>query len=322
VALGQAYAPKANTVRPGAAHCRIGTCNGHGVEFVKLLLSILLLILPWASAHSDGRVPPVFLTHFYVALDQASYDALRTSREVAALAAVVERHTVAGSAKWTGFYVRGRETYMEFFGAETLPDGMRPGDTGLGLTVEVSGGVAAIAARLRTAFGEKVEGPDATPRTTATGTIPWLTRTNIKSKEPEAMTTWFMEIDPGYLAAVHPGSPVEHPLSRQQYLSWDFLPDHPLDNVVGLTAALNPSEMARLATELQLVGWRVHRGGGGFVGVGPDVKLTVVPAGARAGIQQVELRLRETVPKQQIALGTAELLLDGKTGRFIFWRSN
>jgi hypothetical protein len=58
------------------------------------------------------------------------------------------------------------------------------------------------------------------------------------------------------------------------------------------------------------------------VGIGPDVKLTVVPAGARAGIQQVELRLRETVPKQKIALGTAELLLDGKTGRFIFWRSN
>jgi hypothetical protein len=121
---------------------------------------------------------------------------------------------------------------------------------------------------------------------------------------------------------VHPGSPVEHPLSRQQYLSWDFLPDHPLDNVVGLTAALSPSEMAQLATELQLVGWPVHRGGGGFVGVGPDVKLTVVPAGARAGIQQVEVRLRQSVPKQKIALGNAELLLEGTTGRFIFWTSN
>jgi hypothetical protein len=79
--------------------------------------------------------------------------------------------------------------------------------------------------------------------------------------------------------------------------------------------------MAQLATELQLVGWRIHRGGGGFVAVGPDVKLTVVPAGARAGIQQVELQLRQAVPKQKIALGTAELLLEGKTGRFIFWTS-
>lgn len=100
------------------------------------------------------------------------------------------------------------------------------------------------------------------------------------------------------------------------------LPDRPLDNVVGLTAALNPTEMAQLATELELVGWAVQRGGGGFVAVGPDVKLTVVPAGARPGIQQAELRLRRSVPKQEITLGSTKLLLEGKAGRFVFWASN
>jgi len=49
------------------------------------------------------------------------------------------------------------------------------------------------------------------------------------------------------------------------------------------------------------------------------VKLTVVPAGSRAGIQQVELRLRQSVLRQQIELGSAKLLLEGTTGRFIFW---
>jgi hypothetical protein len=195
---------------------------------------------------------------------------------------------------------------------------MRLGDTGLGLTVEEVGGVKAIAARLRTIYGERVE-EDSTPSTSASGDIPWFTSTDIKSAGPKAMSTWFSEIDPGFLAAKHPGEPIEHPLSREQYLKWRFLPDHPLDDVVGLTAALDPSDTNQLATELQLVGWSVHRREKGFVAVGPDVKLTVVPARTRAGIQQVELRLRQSVPKQEIDLGSAKLLLDGKNGRFIFW---
>jgi hypothetical protein len=285
---------------------------------MKAVLSILLLIIPCALAHSSDRVPAVFLTHFYVALDPTSYDALRSSPQVAALAAVKENNVVAGNRKWTGFYLYGRHTYMEFFGAQALPGDMRLGDTGLGLTVEEAGGVTAIAARLRTIYGETVE-MNTTPSTSATGDIPWFTSTDIKSAGPEAMSTWFMEIDPGYLAAKHPGEPIEHPLSREQYMKWRFLPDHPLDDVVGLTAALDPADTTQLATELKVVGWSVRRRAKGFVAVGPDVKLTIVSAGARAGIQQVELRLRQSVPRQEIALGRAKLLLEGTRGRFIFW---
>ncbi len=285
---------------------------------MKPVLSILLLIIPCTLAHSSDRVPPVFLTHFYVALDPTSYDALRSSPQVAALAAGKENNVVAGNRKWTGFYVYGRHTYMEFFGAQALPTDMRPGDTGLGLTVEEAGGVTAIAARLRTIYGDRVE-VDTTPSTSPTGDIPWFTSTDIKSAGPEAMSTWFMEIDPGFLAAKHPGDPIEHPLSREQYMKWRFLPDHPLDDVVGLTAALDPADTTQLATELELVGWSVRRLAKGFVAVGPDVKLTVVPAGSRAGIQQVELRLRQSVHRQKIELGSAKLLLEGTTGSFIFW---
>jgi hypothetical protein len=285
---------------------------------MKAVVSILLLIIPCALAHSADRVPPVFLTHFYVVLDSTSYDALRSSPQVAALAGGKENNVVAGNRKWTGFYLYGRHTYMEFFGAQALPGDMRPGDTGLGLTVEEAGGVTAIAARLRTIYGDRVE-MSTTPSTSASGDIPWFTSTDIKSDAPEALSTWFMEIDPGFLAAKHPGESIEHPLSREQYMKWRFLPDHPLDDVVGLTAALDPAGTTQLATELELVGWSVHRQARGFVAVGPDVKLTVVPAGSRAGIQQVELRLRQSVPRQRIELGKAQLLLEGTTGRFVFW---
>jgi hypothetical protein len=54
--------------------------------------------------------------------------------------------------------------------------------------------------------------------------------------------------------------------------------------------------------------------------VGPDVKIRVVPAAAREGIKQVELRLRRSVPKQRIQLGNAELSLTGNTGQLVLWK--
>jgi hypothetical protein len=286
---------------------------------MKRICTILLSLLPISAIFAADAVPPLFLSHFFVALDQPSFDALRKSPQVESLAHVVERHTVAGTDEWTGFYVQGRQTYMEFFGAQNFPDGMRLGDAGLGLTVERAGGVSAIAARLRTVFGQRIE-VTSTPRTTPTGTIPWFTSTDIKSDEPESMQTWFMESDPGYLAAVHPGAKIDNPFSREQSLSWYFLPDHQLDNITGITAALKAAEIAQLATELKLIGWSVRTHGKGFVAVGPDLKLIVMRAGARTGIQQVDLHLRRFVAKQDIALGNIELLLDGDTGHFVFWK--
>ena len=124
---------------------------------MKLLLSICFLLLSPGSAFSADGPPPVFLSHFYIALDQATYDVLRKSSEIAALAGIEERHTVAGSRSWSGFYVYGRQTYMEFFAADTLPDGTRKEDCGLGLFVEKAGGVDAVATRLRPVFGDKAE---------------------------------------------------------------------------------------------------------------------------------------------------------------------
>lgn len=286
---------------------------------MKLIYSILLSLLPVSTILAADTLPPVYLNHFFVALDQASFDALRKSPQVDALAHVVERHTIAGKDEWTGFYVQGRQTYMEFFGALNLPEGTRLGDTGLGLSVERAGGVSAIAARLRTVFGKRIE-ITTTPRTTPTGTIPWFTSVELKNDEPVSLETWVMENDPNYLATVHPGAKIENPFGREQSLSWYFLPDHQLDNVTGITAALNPAETAQLATELKLIGWPVRTQGKGFVADGPDLKLIVLPAGARTGIQQVDLRLRRSVAKQDISLGNIELILDGDTGHLVFWK--
>jgi hypothetical protein len=284
---------------------------------MKPLLSICILLLSCAPASSAEGPPTVYLSHFFIALDQATYDALRTSSKVAALGAVKEQKVVAGSQSWSGFYWTARQTYMEFFGASALPDETLVGDCGIGLAVETRGGVAALAERLRTVFGDEIEF-EKQVRTTSTGEIPWYTSTHMKA--PRTIAMWVMELDPGYLAARHPEAPVRDPLSRQRERSWDYRPDQTLENVVGLTLALNQERTSEFATQLGLFGWSVHRIGAGFSAVGPEVKILVVPAGERTGIKQVELQLRRSVPKQTIQLGNAELHLSGKTGQLVFWK--
>jgi hypothetical protein len=286
---------------------------------MKPLLSICFLLLSCAPAFSADGSPPVLLSHVWVALDQATYDALRTSNQVAALGAVKEQNVVAGSQNWSGFYWTARQTYMEFFGAAALPDETLVGDCGIGLSVEAQGGVPAVAERLRTVFGDKIE-IEKQVKTTATGDIPWYTLTYLNLKELQKTAMWVMELDPGYLAAIHPEAPVTDPLSRQRERSWDYRPDQTLNNVVGLTLAVDKEKTSELATQFELFGWSVHRTGKGFLAVGPEVKIRVVPADARTGIKQIELRLRRSVPKQTIQLGNAELRLAGNTGQFVLWK--
>jgi Family of unknown function (DUF5829) len=283
---------------------------------MRPLLSFCLLLFSCAPAFAAEQLPPVFLNHFWIALDQATYDALRTSDRVAALGAVREQKVVAGDQSWSGFYWTARQTYMEFFGAAALPDETQAGDCGIGLSVESPGGVALAAERLRTAFGDRIE-TDKQVRTTPEGEIPWYTATHLKEAQTTAI--WVMELDPGYLAARHPEAPVRDPLSRQQERSWDYRPGQTLDNVVGLTVALNQKGTSELATQLGLLGWSVHRTATGFLATGPEVKIRVVPAGTRTGIKQVELRLRHSVPREKIQLGNAELRLSGNTGQLVFW---
>ncbi|HWM69255.1 MAG TPA: DUF5829 family protein [Steroidobacteraceae bacterium] len=284
---------------------------------MKRLLAASVLLLFITSAYSAGSLPSVYLSHFSVVLDKATYTALRTSAQLESLADCELVHTQEGSGDYTGFYVRGRQTYMEFFG-DPVPEGEHLGHVGLGLTVEQAGGAAIIAAHLRAIFGGKVKIHSAT-RPVGGHAVPWYTATYIDADDDSAMLFgWVSETDPEYLAAQHPNSPIDHPLSRKQYLAWDFKPDRLLDDVVGLTLALEASELAQLAKELQAIGWTVKREDSGFAAIGPDVKITVVPAVKKGGLQRIDLRLIKQVPKQEIIFGNAKLIVEGSSGRFTF----
>jgi hypothetical protein len=284
---------------------------------MRLCVVALLLILLAPIAQSADGTPPVYLSHFSVVLDKPTYHALQASPRVQSLADSEVTHTQEGGFAYSGFYVRGRHTYIEFFG-DPVPEGEHLGHVGLGLAVECTGGVGVIAENLRTVFGGKVKTLSATHAVGA-DTVPWYTATYIDDTDDGSMLFgWVAEIDPGYLAALHPHAQIHQPLSREQYLSWDFKADRLIDDVVGLKFALAPSERAQLSQELKIVGWTIQPARGGFTATGPDIRIMVTPARAKGGLQQIDLRLLRAVPKQDTPLGSAQLILEGTSGRFTF----
>jgi hypothetical protein len=280
------------------------------------------LFISLASVCS-AQLSPVFLSHVYVVIDRVSYDAIRHSKEIRALASVEEKTLAVGKAEWTAFFITGRQTVIEILAAGPRPSGgeWRLGQSGIGLANVDADGMAHTEKRLRTLFGDKVR-VRADTRKTSAGDVPWFPEIVVEGSESDALSTWFTEVHPGYFVARYPAPNNGRSPNRDEWFATAFLADHLLDDVVGLTVALNPAESAVLIDELKVAGWMMHQWDDKTVMSGPDVAITIVPTRSRAGIRQAELRLRRPVARQETALAVAKLVLDGEMGHLDFWAEN
>lgn len=282
---------------------------------VRLRIQLFLL---YASACCAAPSTPVFLCQVYVVVDRESFDAIRNAPDVRALAGFWE-DSDASDGGWGSFYLMGRQTAIEVLAAGRAPDGEQAtlGQSGIGLGYSDPSGTPYFEKRLRSAFGDKVrvvpaieEGP---------GQAPIPAEIDVDRGATDILSTWFMETSPGYLVARLPSSQSERPSGHRHLLAARFLPNSLLDDVVGLTVALSSSEASLLIGELSVAGWTSRRTSGMTMITGPDVRITVVAAGSRAGIREAELRLRRTVERKITPLGDAQLQLDGEAGRLSFW---
>src|ERR1700722_8602123 len=117
------------------------------------VLGFLFGVLFAAAVHAADELPIVSFSHFYVDLDKDTYRALQESPEMLSFADHELAHKNDGHSEYTGFYIRGRHTYMEFFG-DPVPEGDRVGNVGMGLWVEKTGAVSIINERLQATFGD------------------------------------------------------------------------------------------------------------------------------------------------------------------------
>ena len=97
-----------------------------------MLVSLVLL------AQANISPPPVELNHFFITVDQRTWNVIRSSKWVRDTFGQVSEGTFSdGKDTWTGFYVMGVGSYVEIF----APHGpFKEGDGGLALLTTTPGG--------------------------------------------------------------------------------------------------------------------------------------------------------------------------------------
>jgi len=268
---------------------------------IKGLVILVLLgaLTPLQGASGDGQEVtvrfPVYLNHFYLTLDHATYSAIKNDLFLRGQFAVSEeRTTVRKDRTYTGLYFYGNNTYFEFFDVDTEKQ-RRVGDSAIAFGVDEAG-----------ASG-KLEGPLGTHSATITrqlgeADVPWFLMTTPKGFTLESgISTWVMEYHPRFLREWHGEATGDAGVSRREILSRykAVLKGAParlyLADVVGVTIAADKQVTARMTELCKVFGYSSRVEAGDTVLHGPDFDLRLAPGAESAhGIQQVLLRLSRT----------------------------
>ncbi len=258
---------------------------------MRCLIAVLLMAQPVAET-------PVYLNHFYLTVDNATYamitgsDFLRTR-----FAPFEERRTVRTDSTYTGAYFYGRNTYFEFFNSAT--ERRAVGDSALAFGVEQPGALDALAS---TMAGAGEVSRDLRTRELDGRQVPWFSQLAFGSfgSDTAHIRSFIMEYDPAFLRDWHAGaSPSDGTIERanilRRYVA--VLPQKPkaplLVDVTAVTLAAERWEADQLARQLRLFGYTAAADDTVFKG--PDLTLYLVAASpSRHGIQRVSFRTAGT----------------------------
>ncbi len=247
----------------------------------ELVLAATAGAAPRQQAGAGAAQPPVFLNHFFVVVDAASYQAARSSafltRELAPFEA---RTTVRNDMSYTGIYWYGRRTYFELF--EPGSQGQQ-GASGLALGVEEPGASAGVRRRWQEALGAAGGGP--VTRKTENDEPPWFEMTF--SREIPGLRVFLMEYHAEFLVRWYGELTKPRSIARadvlDRYVAKIGLADRReralLQDVVGLEIALAPPDRETLVKQLRAVSWLAQDAGEAVVCSGPE-SVPAAPGGA------------------------------------------
>jgi len=267
-------------------------------NYLAILMAAALLasLLFNTGSGQEARVEPlVFLNHFYLTLDHATYLAIENNQFLRReFAATEQRTTVRKDRTYTGLYFYGTNTYFEFFDAEQETR-RRVGDSAIAFGVDEAGASAKLESRL---------GTHSVTITRQLGTvdIPWFYQTMPKGFSLESgISTWVMEYHPRFLPEWHAETGGPAGITRKEVLQRykAVLKDVPakpyLADVVRITMAADKQVSAQMSELCKAFGYALRTDGENTVLQGPDSELRLV-SGTESirGIRQVSLRVSRT----------------------------
>lgn len=287
-------------------------------------MGALLFCAVTACGWSVDRRPSVSLNHLNLVLDDATYNALAGSSFL--------RDSFAGSSfavtaadggdSWSGLYLFGEHTYVEFFSAKGARKGREVGDSAVGFAVEEPGGTHVLAEALRQSSGAHVQEGVRT-KVLRGEEVPWFkVATVVQPNSHPAFTDWVMEYDPGFMKHRYSDrKPEEDGITRRQYLERSFRKDRLLGDVNEVDVALAPERADLFVRELRIFGYGVVSEGQETLLQGPDIRIRLVTrTGTRSGVVGFGMRLlRDVGSGATYRFGAGSTLtLRGRNGRWVF----
>jgi hypothetical protein len=281
------------------------------------------------QAWRDARPVPIFLNHVYVIPDLATYEALAASELLRELGPVEERTTRRGDLEYTGLYLYGERTYLEFL----KPDpsmGFAPGGSGIAFGVELPGGLARVAPALQ------AEGigtfPGKITREFRGQQVPWFEVLGFEAATTtQRLQLFAMEYDPEFLQRWHPPAlPEPTRIDHEAVLgrTVDVLghgQDAAFRDLAFVHVRLEAGEFERYGQIASAIGLQEDLGGcrSGSEPVKPwsGTNFKTFATGGRSGpggVEWVHLELRRPLESREVDFGQVELEIVGPVVRFTF----
>ncbi|HEX7335186.1 MAG TPA: DUF5829 family protein [Pyrinomonadaceae bacterium] len=283
---------------------------------ITATLGVLIFLLGVLTPRqAKSKRPPVFLNHFYVVLDSATYKDIEQSAFLRGEFAVTEqRTTVRTDMTYTGLYFYGTNTYFEFFDVASDPSN-QVGFSGIALGVDREGELQSAGKELSFSFSMDQE---TITRQYNGKQVPWFYAGKLKDFPlGSSLAVWFMEYLPQFLNEWNPQSGARNQgMSRKQILQRysavlkDIPPKPYFDDVIALTVAVNDAHGKKLAELCKLLGYTERNDGDVTVLKGRDIELRLVPQTETSrGIREIKMRVsRKPKDKDEFRFGSKSVL--------------
>lgn len=300
-------------IKPGArvfvACIALASCVAHDPQAPRMTATH-----PCSGTNEAGYsgLPIAHFNHVYAVLDEATAHEISNSEYLRGFGSFrVKTVHADGGDSWTGRYLTGRNTYVEFFGPRDVDKEERVGATGIAFSPDRAGGIQDLAKRLTDL---NVQGMTSSQRSVKIGgrSVPWF-QTLLPPGKPDSLSFWVMEYVPEYF--VHSQSPrpqerFEGDVSRQRYNANTFR-GGPMQDLTLVELASTSQDVERMFSVLKSAGLVTTRSNETLCAYDQATTLIVhsVPL-EQVGIRRIEFVLSASAPVQRIErIGRSRLIV-------------
>jgi hypothetical protein len=299
-----------------------------------LSISVLFGLLSMGSvtAVDNESTPKVYLNHFFLSVDSATYRDIVESDFIKNEFAHFEVRTtvVNNNESYTGAYVYGNNTYFEFFETSNSQDFVPTGlISAIAFGVEKKGEIKIIQKKLKDYKNAYLAHRT---RELDGAQIPWFAMSAVYyGKSTPDIMTWVMEYHEDFLKKWHPElAPSSPGIMRKDILSRYAAkitkPNPPKDkilkDVVQINLDLNKKDLEMLKGELSVFSYTFSQQGNKITFTGPDVKFVVTLIESGQGkITGIKMSTHQTRKKEEsFSFGSNSRLIihTDKTATWIF----